>query len=140
MALPSKSAKNIHNKSILKRLSEYFSLFSKHKSVDSNFNISAEMKSYRKQTQQKLLDSHFVSSELFETVTDAFDDIEFENFEGESNTPLIDDESAPDVIKDGEFTIIFSKKKVAKALKTKAPKDPKSAKDNRQQPLPNIAG
>ena len=140
MALPSKSAKNIHNKSILKRLSEYFSLFSKHKSVDSNFNISAEMKSYRKQTQQKLLDSHFVSSELFETVMDAFDDIEFENFEGESNTPLIDDESAPDVIKDGEFTIIFSKKKVAKALKTKAPKDPKSAKDNRQQPLPNIAG
>ena len=140
MALPSKSAKNIHNKSILKRLSEYFPLFSKHKSVDSNFNISAEMKSYRKQTQQKLLDSHYVSSELFETVMDAFDDIEFENFEGESNTPLIDDESAPDVIKDGEFTIIFSKKKAAKALKTKAPKDPKSAKDNRQQPLPNIAG
>ena len=145
MALPSKSAKNIHNKSILKRLSEYFPLFSKNKSVDNNFNISAEMKSYRKQTQQKLLDSHYVSSELFETVMDAFDDIEFENFEAEANTSLIDTslidgESAPDVIKDGEFTIIFSKKKAAKALKTKAPKDPKSAEDNRQQPLPNIAG
>lgn len=103
------------------------------------------MKSYRKQTQQKLLDSHYVSSELFETVMDAFDDIEFENFEAESSTSsldtsLIDDESAPDVIKDGEFTIIFSKKKAAKTLKTKASKDPKSAKDNRQQPLPNIAG
>ena len=98
------------------------------------------MKSYRKQTQQKLLDSHYVSSELFETVMDAFDDIEFENFEAESDTSLIDDESAPDVIKDGEFTIIFSKKKAAKTLKTKASKDPKSAKDNRQQPLPNIAG
>ncbi len=77
------------------------------------------MKSYRKQTQQKLLDSHYVSSELFETVMDAFDDIEFENFEVESNTTLIDtslmdDESAPDVIKDGEFTIIFSKKKQLK--------------------------
>ena len=145
MALPSKSAKDINNKSILKRLSEYFPLFSKHKSVDNNFNISAEMKSYRKQTQQKLLDSHYVSSELFETVMDAFDDIEFENFEADSstsliNTSLIDDESAPDVIKDGEFTIIFSKKKAAKALKTKAPKVPKSAEDNRQQPLPNIAG
>ena len=140
MALPSKSAKNIHNKSILKRLSEYFPLFSKNNSIDYNFNISAEMKSYRKQTQQKLLDSHYVSSELFETVMDAFDDIEFENFEAESNTSLIDDESAPDVIKDGEFTIIFSKKKAAKTLKTKASKDPKSAKDNRQQPLPNIAG
>ena len=140
MALPSKSAKNIHNKSILKRLSEYFPLFSKNNSIDNNFNISAEMKSYRKQTQQKLLDSHYVSSELFETVMDAFDDIEFENFEAESNTSLIDDESAPDVIKDGEFTIIFSKKKAAKTLKTKASKDPKSAKDNRQQPLPNIAG
>ena len=33
-----------------------------------------------------------------------------------------------------------SKKKAAKTLKTKASKDPKSAKDNRQQPLPNIAG
>lgn len=140
MALPSKSAKNIHNKSILKRLSEYFPLFSKNNSIDNNFNISAEMKSYRKQTQQKLLDSHYVSSELFETVMDAFDDIEFENFEAESDTSLIDDESAPDVIKDGEFTIIFSKKKAAKTLKTKASKDPKSAKDNRQQPLPNIAG
>ena len=140
MALPSKSAKNIHNKSILKRLSEYFPLFSKNNSIDNNFNISTEMKSYRKQTQQKLLDSHYVSSELFETVMDAFDDIEFENFEAESNTSLIDDESAPDVIKDGEFTIIFSKKKAAKTLKTKASKDPKSAKDNRQQPLPNIAG
>ena len=144
MALPSKSAKNIHNKSMLKRLSEYFPLFSKNNSIDNNFNISAEMKSYRKQTQQKLLDSHYVSSELFETVMDAFDDIEFENFEAEANTSFIDtslkDESAPDVIKDGEFTIIFSKKKAAKALKTKAPKDSKSAEDNRQQPLPNIAG
>ena len=145
MALPSKSEKNIHNKSFLKRLSEYFPLFSKNNSIDNNFNISAEMKSYRKQTQQKLLDSHYVSSELFETVMDAFDDIEFENFEAESstsliNTSLIDDESAPDVIKDGEFTIIFSKKKAAKTLKTKASKDPKSAKDNSQQPLPNIAG
>lgn len=145
MALPSKSAKNIHNKSMLKRLSEYFPLFSKNKLVVNYFNISAEMKSYRKQTQQKLLDSHYVSSELFETVMDAFDDIEFENFEAEANTSfidtsLIDGESAPDVIKDGEFTIIFSKKKAAKALKTKAPKDPKSAEDNRQQPLPNIAG
>ena len=140
MALPSKSAKNIHNKSILKRLSEYFPLFSKSNSIDNNLNISAEMKSYRKLTQQKLLDSHYVSSELFETVMDVFDDIEFENFEAESSTSLIDDESAPDVIKDGEFTIIFSKKKAAKTLKTKASKDPKSAKDNRQQPLPNIAG
>ncbi len=145
MALPAKFPKNVYNKSILKKLSRYFSLFSTNKALDNNFNISAEMKSYRKQTQQKLLDSHYVSSELFETVMDAFDDIEFENFEAESNTPLIDTslidgESAPDVIKDGEFTIIFSKKKAAKALKTKAPKVPKSAEDNRQQPLPNIAG
>ena len=140
MALPSKSAKNDHNKSILKRLSEYFSLFSKNKSVDNNFNISAEMKSYRKQTQKKLLDSHYISSELFETVMDAFDDIGFENFDAQPNESLIGDENAPDMIKDGEFTLIFSKKKAAKALKTKSSKDSKSAEDNRQQPLPNIAG
>ena len=140
MALPSKSAKNIHNKSILKRLSEYFPLFSKNKSVDNNFNISAEMKSYRKQTQQKLLDSHYVSSELFETVMEAFDEIELENFEAEQDALLMDDQNTPDIIKDGEFTLIFSKKKTAKNIKTKASKIPKSTEDSRQQPLPHIVG
>ena len=131
MALPSKSAKNIHNKSILKRLSEYFPLFSKNNSIDNNFNISAEMKSYRKQTQQKLLDSHYVSSELFETVMEAFDNIELENFEAEPDTFFLKDENnSPDMIKDGEFTLIFSKKKIGKKIKTKTPKNPKSVEDS----------
>ncbi|GIS16612.1 MAG: hypothetical protein CM15mP117_20440 [Alphaproteobacteria bacterium] len=39
------------------------------------------MKTYRKQTQQKMLDSHYVNSELFESVMDAFDEIELENLE-----------------------------------------------------------
>ena len=129
MALPSKSSKRIYDKSIFKRLSEYFFLFSKNKVLDSNFNISAEMKSYRIQAQQRLLDSHYVNSELFETVMEAFDDLELEVFDAE-----------PDKIKDGEFTLIFSKKKPAKNIKTKSSKNRKTTEDVRQQPLPNIAG
>ena len=98
------------------------------------------MKSYRKQTQQKLLDSHYVSSELFETVMEAFDNIELENFEAEQDALLMDDKNTPDIIKDGEFTLIFSKKKTAKNIKTKASKIPKSTEDSRQQPLPHIVG
>ena len=140
MALPAKFPKNVYNKSILKKLSKYFSLFSTKKALDNNFNISAEMKSYRKQTQQKLLDSHYVSSELFETVMEAFDEIELENFEAEQDALLMDDKNTPDIIKDGEFTLIFSKKKTAKNIKTKASKIPKSTEDSRQQPLPHIVG
>ncbi len=140
MALPSKSFKRIYDKSIFKRLSEYFFLFSKNKVLDSNFNISAEMKSYRIQAQQRLLDSHYVNSELFETVMEAFDDLELEVFDAEPDKESMDDENAPDMIKDGEFTLIFSKKKPAKNIKTKSSKNRKMTEDVRQQPLPNIAG
>tara|TARA_B100001057_G_C22488543_1_gene809283 strand:+ start:112 stop:534 length:423 start_codon:yes stop_codon:yes gene_type:complete len=140
MASPSKSSKKIYNKSIFKRLSNYFFIFSKNKVLDNNFNISAEMKSYRIQAQQRLLDSHYVNAELFETVMEAFDDIELEVFEAEPDTELMDDENAPDMIKDGEFTLIFSKKKPAKNVKTKSSKNRKTTEDIRQQPLPNIAG
>ena len=140
MALPSKFPKNVQNKSIMRRLSEHFPLFSKNKAFDNNFNISEEMKSYRKQTQQKLLDSHYVSSELFETVMEAFDEVELKKLETEQDTSLKVEKKAPDMIKDGEFTLIFSKKKSVKNIKTKTSKNPKSAEDNRQQPLPNIVG
>ena len=141
MALPSKFLKNVRNTSMLEKLSEYLSLFLKNKASDNNLNISAEMKSYRKLTQQKLLDSHYVSSELFETVMEAFDNIELEKFEAEPDTLFIKDENnSPDMIKDGEFTLIFSKKKIGKKIKTKTSKNPKSVEDSRQQPLPNIVG
>ena len=140
MALPSKSSIRIYNKSIFKRLSEYFFLFSKNKVLDSNFNISAEMRSYRIQAQQRLLDSHYVNSELFETVMEAFDDLELEVFDAEPDKEPMYDENAPDMIKDGEFTLIFSKKKLAKNIKTKSSKNRKMTEDVRQQPLPNIAG
>ena len=140
MALPSKSSKRIYDKSIFRRLSEYFFLFSKNKVLDSNFNISAEMKSYRIQAQQRLLDSHYVNSELFETVMEAFDDLELEVFDAEPDKESMDDENGPDMIKDGEFTLIFSKKKPTKNIKTKSSKNRKMTEDVRQQPLPNIAG
>ena len=140
MALPSKSSKRIYSKSIFKRLSEYVFLFSKNKVLDNNFNISAEMRSYRIQAQQRLLDSHYVNSELFETVMEAFDDLEHEVFEADQDIELRDDDNAPNMIKDGEFTLIFSKKKPSKNIKTKSSKNRKMTEDVRQQPLPNIAG
>tara|TARA_B100001093_G_C26282974_1_gene781915 strand:- start:196 stop:618 length:423 start_codon:yes stop_codon:yes gene_type:complete len=140
MAWPSISPKRIKNKSILTRLSLWFFSFTKNKEIENNFNISAEMKSYRKQAQQKLLDSHYVSSELFETVMEAFDDIEFENLDTQPVPSYQNKEEVTDMVKDGEFTLIFSKKKRTKNQKTKSSKNSKSSGDIRQQPLPNIVG
>tara|TARA_B100001057_G_scaffold476844_1_gene545357 strand:+ start:1681 stop:2103 length:423 start_codon:yes stop_codon:yes gene_type:complete len=140
MAWPSISPKRIKKKSILTRLSLWFFSFTKNKEIENNFNISAEMKSYRKQAQQKLLDSHYVSSELFETVMEAFDDIEFENLDTQPVPSYQNKEEVTDMVKDGEFTLIFSKKKRTKNQKTKSSKNSKSSGDIRQQPLPNIVG
>ena len=140
MAWPSKSLKSIPNGSILTRLSLWFVSFPRIRKLDDNFNISTEMKSYRKQTQQNLLDSHYVSSELFETVMEAFDEIEFENFDTQPGPSMQNDEGTTDIVKDGEFTLIFSKKKLSKNQKTKSSKNSKSSDDIRQQPLPNIVG
>ncbi len=140
MAWPSISPKRIKNKTILTRLSLWFFSFTKNKEIENNFNISAEMKSYRKQAQQKLLDSHYVSSELFETVMEAFDDIEFENLDTQPVPSYQNKEEVTDMVKDGEFTLIFSKKKRTKNQKTKSSKNSKSSGDVRQQPLPNIVG
>lgn len=140
MAWPSISPKRIKNKSTLTRLSLWFFSFTKNKEIENNFNISAEMKSYRKQAQQKLLDSHYVSSELFETVMEAFDDIEFENLDTQPVPSYQNKEEVTDMVKDGEFTLIFSKKKPTKNQKTKSSKNSKSSGDIRQQPLPNIVG
>ncbi|MDC3311596.1 hypothetical protein OAW28_02950 [Alphaproteobacteria bacterium] len=142
MAAPSNQS--VSGKSLFKRLAKRIPFLSKKLSIDSNFNISSEIKSYRKQTQQKLLDSHYVSSELFETVMDAFDELELEALTAEQ-TEIITEENSDtsQKIKDGEFTLIFSKKKNLKSsknIKGKSSKNTKTDNDIRQQPLPNIVG
>ena len=140
MAEPSKQPKNSKDKSILKWLANLFPFLAKEYPLGVNFNISTAMKTYRKQTQQKMLDSHYVNSELFESVMDAFDEIELENLEPQPNPSITNLNNQSDMVKDGEFTLIFSKKKANRNLKNKSSKNTKIEKDTRQQALPNIVG
>ena len=140
MAEPSKQPKNPKDKSIIKWLLNLFPFLAKEYPLGGNFNISTAMKTYRKQTQQKMLDSHYVNSELFESVMDAFDEIELENLEAQPSPSITNLDNQSDMVKDGEFTLIFSKKKPNRNLKNKSSKNTKIEKDNRQQALPNIVG
>ena len=140
MAEPSKQPKNSKDKSISKWLLNLFPFLAKEYPLGVNFNISAAMKTYRKQTQQKMLDSHYVNSELFESVMNAFDEIELENLEPQPNPSITNLDNQSDMVKDGEFTLIFSKKKANRNLKNKSSKNTKIEKDTRQQALPNIVG
>lgn len=140
MAEPSKQPKNPKDKSIIKWLLNLFPFLAKENQLGVNFNISAAMKTYRKLTQQKMLDSHYVNSELFESVMDAFDEIELENLEAQSSPSITNLDNPSDLVKDGEFTLIFSKKKPNRNLKNKSSKNTKIEKDTRQQALPNIVG
>ncbi len=140
MAEPSKQPKNSKDKSILKWLLKLFPFLAKEYPLGVNFNISEAMKTYRKQTQQKMLDSHYVNSELFESVMDAFDEIELENLEAQPSPSITNLDNQSDMVKDGEFTLIFSKKKPNSNLKNKSSKNTKIEKDTRQQALPNIVG
>ena len=140
MAEPSKQPKNSKHKSISKWLLNLFPFLAKEYRLGVNFNISTAMKTYRKQTQQKMLDSHYVNSELFESVMDAFDEIELENLEAKPNPSITNLDNQSDMVKDGEFTLIFSKKKPNSNLKNKSSKNTKIEKDTRQQALPNIVG
>ncbi len=140
MAEPSKQPKNSKDKSILKWLLKLFPFLANEYPLGVNFNISTAMKKYRKQTQQKMLDSHYVNSELFESVMDAFDEIELENLEAQPSPSITNLDNQSDMVKDGEFTLIFSKKKPNRNLKNKSSKNTKIEKDTRQQALPNIVG
>ena len=140
MAEPSKQPKNSKDKSILKWLLKLFPFLSNEYPLGVNFNISTAMKTYRKKTQQKMLDSHYVNSELFENVMDAFDEIELENLEVQPSPSITKLDNQSDMVKDGEFTLIFSKKKTNRNLKNKSSKNTKIEKDTRQQALPNIVG
>ena len=140
MAKPSKQPKNPKDKSISRWLLNLFPFLAKEYPLGVNFNISAAMKTYRKQTQQKMLDSHYVNSELFESVMDAFDEIELENLEPQPSPSITNLDNQSDMVKDGEFTLIFSKKKANRNLKNKSSKNTKIEKDTRQQALPNIVG
>ena len=140
MAEPSKQPKNSKDKSIMKWLLNLFPFLAKEYPLGVNFNISTAMKTFRKQTQQKFLDSHYVNSELFESVMDAFDEIELENLEAQPSPSITNLDNQSDMVKDGEFTLIFSKKKANRNLKNKSSKNTKIEKDNRQQALPNIVG
>ena len=140
MAEPSKQPKNSKDKSILKWLLKLFPFLSNEYPLGVNFNISTAMKTFRKQTQQKMLDSHYVNSELFESVMDAFDEIELENLEAQPSPSITNLDNQSDMVKDGEFTLIFSKKKPNSNLKNKSSKNTKIEKDTRQQALPNIVG
>ena len=140
MAEPSKQPKNPKDKSIMKWLLNLFPFLTKENQLGVNFNISAAMKTYRKLTQQKMLDSHYVNSELFESVMDAFDDHELENLEAQPGPSITNLDNQSDMVKDGEFTLIFSKKKTNRNLKNKSSKNTKIEKDTRQQALPNIVG
>ena len=140
MAEPSKQPKNSKDKSILKWLLNLFPFLAKEYPLGVNFNISTAMKTYRKQTQQKMLDSHYVNSELFESVMDAFDEIGLENLEAQPSPSITNLDNQSDMVKDGEFTLIFSKKKTNRNLKNKSSKNTKIEKDTRQQALPNIVG
>ena len=140
MAEPSKQPKNLKDKSIIEWLLNLFPFLAKENQLGVNFNISTAMKTYRKQTQQKMLDSHYVSSELFESVMDAFDEMELENLEPQPSPSITHLNNQSDMVKDGEFTLIFSKKKPNRNSKNKSSKNTKIEKDNRQQALPNIVG
>ena len=140
MAEPSKQPKNPNPKSIIKWLLNLFPFLAKENQLGVNFNISAAMKTYRKLTKQKMLDSHYVNSELFESVMDAFDEIELENLEAQPSPSITNIDNQSDMVKDGEFTLIFSKKKTNRNLKNKSSKNTKIEKDTRQQALPNIVG
>ena len=140
MAEPSKQPKNSKDKSILKWLLKLLPFLAKEYPLGVNFNISTAMKTYRKQTQQKMLDSHYVNSELFESVMDAFDEIGLENLEAQPGPSITNLDNQSDMVKDGEFTLIFSKKKPNSNLKNKSSKNTKIEKDTRQQALPNIVG
>ena len=140
MAEPSKQPKNPKDKSIIKWLLNLFPFLAKENQLGVNFNISSAMKTYRKLTQQKMLDSHYVNSELFESVMDAFDEIGLENLEAQPSPSITNLDNQSDMVKDGEFTLIFSKKKPNSNLKNKSSKNTKIEKDTRQQALPNIVG
>ena len=140
MAEPSKQPKNPKDKSIMKWLLNLFPFLAKENQLGVNFNISSAMKTYRKLTKQKMLDSHYVNSELFESVMDAFDEIELENLEAQPSPSITNIDNQSDMVKDGEFTLIFSKKKTNRNLKNKSSKNTKIEKDTRQQALPNIVG
>ena len=140
MAEPSKQPKNFKDKSISKWLLNLLPFLAKEYPLGVNFNISTAMKTFRKQTQQKLLDSHYVNSELFESVMDAFDEIGLENLEAQPSPSITNLDNQSDMVKDGEFTLIFSKKKTNRNLKNKSSKNTKIEKDTRQQALPNIVG
>ena len=140
MAEPSKQPKNLKDKSISKWLLNLFPFLAKEYPLGVNFNISTAMKSYRKQSRQKILDSHYVNSELFESVMDAFDEIELENLEAQPSPSITNLDNQSDMVKDGEFTLIFSKKKTNRNLKNKSSKNTKIEKETRQQALPNIVG
>ena len=140
MAEPSKQPMISKDKSILKWLLKLFPFLANEYPLGVNFNISTAMKTYRKQTQQNMLDSHYVNSELFESVMDAFDEIELENLEAQPSPSITNLDNQSDMVKDGEFTLIFSKKKPNRNLKNKSSKNTKLEKDNRQQALPNIVG
>ena len=140
MAEPSKQPKSSKDRSILKWLLKLFPFLANEYPLGVNFNISTAMKTYRKQTRQKMLDSHYVNSELFESVMDAFDEIELENLEAQPNPSITNLDNQSDMVKDGEFTLIFSKKKPNSNLKNKSSKKTKIEKDTRQQALPNIVG
>ena len=140
MARPSKQQKSYNDKSILNWLSSFLPFLANKNLIGVNFNISTAMKSYRRQTQKKMLDSHYVNSELFESVMGAFDEIEIEDLQVQPSPSQLNNENRSDLVKDGEFTLIFSKKKSDKNVKYKSSKNAKSKKDNRQQALPNIVG
>lgn len=140
MAEPSKQTKSDRDKSILNWLMNLLPFLTDKAIKGVNFNISTAMKSYRRQTQQKMLDSHYVNSELFESVMDAFDEIKLEDLEVQPDPSFLKKENESDIVKDGEFTLIFSKKNSSKNIKKKSSKNAKSEQDSRQQPLPNIVG
>ena len=140
MAKPSKQSKSGKDKSIFNWLSNLLPFLTDKSGMGVNFNISTAMKSYRRQTQQKMLDSHYVNSELFESVMDAFDEIKLDDFEVQPDPSLLSKKNESDMVKDGEFTLIFSKKNSSKNIKNKSSKNAKSEQDSRQQALPNIVG
>ncbi len=140
MAKPSKQSKSGKDKSIFNWLSNVLPFLTDKSGMGVNFNISTAMKSYRRQTQQKMLDSHYVNSELFESVMDAFDEIKLDDFEVQPDPSLLNKKNESDMVKDGEFTLIFSKKNSSKNIKNKSSKNAKSEQDSRQQALPNIVG
>ena len=140
MAKPSKQSKSGKDKSIFNWLSNLLPFLIDKSVMGVNFNISTAMESYRRQTQQKMLDSHYVNSELFESVMDAFDEIKLEDFEVQPDPSLLNKKNESDMVKDGEFTLIFSKKNSSKNIKNKSSKNAKSEQDSRQQALPNIVG